>query len=31
LRPNVVRAYVGMVFQYHPQLIPAEGVSPPSD
>ena len=29
MQPNVVQAYVGMVYQYHPTLVP-EKVSPSS-
>jgi hypothetical protein len=29
MRPNVVRAYVEMVQQYHPELAPEEGAAPP--
>jgi hypothetical protein len=28
LQPNVVQAYTGMVYQYHPDLVPDQGVSP---
>jgi hypothetical protein len=28
MRPSVVQAYVGMVYQYHPELVPQEKVSP---
>lgn len=28
MRPNVVRAYVGMVQQYHPELVAGQGIAP---
>lgn len=28
MQPNVIKAYVGMVYQYHPEMVPDEKVSP---
>jgi DnaJ-class molecular chaperone len=28
MQPNVIKAYVGMVYQYHPDMVPDEKVSP---